>query len=124
MIASNADIIARFDLRAALANNNATGSNQLSIVALHTEHLGLAIPPIAGATHTFFMCHSLFLCLAFSILGILDLGCTAAARCLLLYFSLRFSASLGLANFPCSCLELSRLWGSLYLLNFRSFLGL
>src|SRR5205085_8025794 len=68
----------------------------------------------------------LFLCLAFSILNVLDLCC--AAGCLFLYFWFRFSFCLGLSfrlsYSTRSCLEFSRLWGSLYLLNCRSFLGL
>src|SRR5947209_2281502 len=68
-----------------------------------------------------------FLCLAFSIL---DLSSTTAARCLLLYFRRSLDLCLCLSYSACSRLELSRLWGRLYLVNycwgflrFRSFAG-
>src|SRR5437868_6884691 len=96
VVTAHADMIAGLDLGAALANNNATCCNQLSIKAFYTEHLGVAVPAIAGTTHTFFMCHDLFflrttfrafLCTtfrAFSIFGILNPWCaTTAARSLL-----------------------------------------
>src|SRR5258708_30232797 len=63
VVAPNADIDARLDLRAALAHDNAAGGDELAVKALDAEHLGLAIPTIAGATHTFLMCHELLLCL-------------------------------------------------------------
>src|SRR6266478_8817302 len=71
VVTTYTDVVSRFDLCAALADDDAAGGNQLPIVAFYTEHLGIAVPAIAGATHTFFMCHSLFLCLAFSLLSLL-----------------------------------------------------
>src|SRR5258708_826523 len=59
MIAPDANVHARLDLRAALAHNNAARRDELAIKALDTEHLRFAIPTIAGATHSFFMCHGL-----------------------------------------------------------------
>src|SRR6266851_5261025 len=64
VVTTYTDVVSRFDLGAALADDDAASGNQLPIVAFYTEHLGIAVPAIAGATHTFFMCHSLFLCLA------------------------------------------------------------
>src|SRR5213082_965631 len=83
VVAANANVIAGFDLCAALANNDATGGNHLSIIAFHSKHFGVTVPTIAGTTHTFFMCHGLlFLCL--SILDIFNLACATTACRLLL----------------------------------------
>src|SRR6266568_2934302 len=97
MVTTNANVISRLDLRSTLADNDAASSNKLTIITFHTQHFGLAIPTIAGATHTFFMRHGLFLCLAFRFLGFL---CAAPARWLF-FFYLRFSS---LTHFACSCL--------------------
>src|SRR6185312_9980048 len=97
MVTPHANVISGLDLCTALAHNDAASRYQLPIVAFHTQHLGVAIPAIAGATHTFFMCHDLFfLCLAFSIF---NLPCAAAARCPCLCF--------WFIHLACSCLCLS-----------------
>src|SRR5579872_4551144 len=67
VIAPDTNMITGLNFCAALAHNDTAGSNQLSIVAFDAEHFRVAIPTIAGATHTFFMCHDLFLCLVFSL---------------------------------------------------------
>src|SRR5260370_35792341 len=71
VVTTYTDVVSRFDLCAALADDDAAGGNQLPIVAFYAQHLGIAVPAIAGATHTFFMCHRLFLCLPFSLLSLL-----------------------------------------------------
>src|SRR5258706_8348576 len=71
MVASYADIVSRFNLCATLAHDNAAGRYQLPIVAFHTKHLGVAIPAIAGATHSFFMLHDLYF-----LLGLIHLACS------------------------------------------------
>src|SRR5258708_36207172 len=97
MIASHANIVSGLNLCTTLAYNNAASRYQLPIVAFHTQHLGVTIPAVAGATHTFFMCHDLFfLCL---VISILNACCAAAARCPLLCF--------GLIHLACGCLSLS-----------------
>src|SRR5207237_70841 len=104
MVASHTDIISRLNLCATLTHNNAASRYQLPIVAFHTKHLGIAVPAIAGATHTFFMCHNLFLCLAFSLLSSPR---TAPSRCPFLfrfYFGL-----LGFGRFTSSFLCLATL---------------
>src|SRR5690349_202911 len=60
VIAAHADLLAWLDLRATLAHNDATCRHQLTIVALHAQHLRLAISTITRATYTFFMCHGSF----------------------------------------------------------------
>src|SRR6266700_1096118 len=106
VVAANANVIAGFDLCAALANNDATGGNYLSIIAFHSKHFGVTVPTIAGTTHTFFMCHGLlFLCLAFTILDIFDPACATTA-CRLLLTSLQASlhpCSWELRQWPGSC---------------------
>src|SRR5579875_1184528 len=47
MVSSQANVIARLDLRAALAHNNAASSYQFPIIMLHAEHLRIAIAPVA-----------------------------------------------------------------------------
>src|ERR1700730_6034524 len=79
-------MIARLNFCATLADNNAACSYELPIKALDAEHFRVAIPTIAGTTHTFFMCHVL-LFLTFSIFNafsIFNFYCTAAACGLLL----------------------------------------
>src|SRR6266700_5768051 len=97
MVTTNANVISRLDLRSTLADNDAASSNKLTIITFHTQHFGLAIPTIAGATHTFLMCHGLFPCLAFRLLGFLR----AAPTRLLFLFYLRLRS---LGYFACSCI--------------------
>src|SRR5690348_7357905 len=60
VIATHTNLLARLNLRTALAHNDAPCRNQLTIVALHAQHFRLAISTIARATYTFFMCHDFF----------------------------------------------------------------
>src|SRR5260370_19037548 len=116
VVTSYTDVGSRFDLCAALADDDAAGGTQLPIVAFYTSHLGIAVPAIAGATHTFFMCHSLFLCLAFSLLSLLR----AAPAGFPLLFPLYFFRLLSFGFFSSSCLCLRTLRPSL---NFHLFHG-
>src|SRR5215469_15231529 len=94
MVTAHTNMITRVDLCTALAHNNTARGNILTIVALHTKHIRVAIPAIAGVAHTLFMCHDfLFLCLtlaalttfaALACLGILGFCCGAPACSLLL----------------------------------------
>ncbi len=80
VIAANTDKFAGANPGAALAHNNTACGYQLPIIAFDAEHFGLAVSPVAGTAHSFFMCHDLFLCLAFSIF---NAACAAAAAPLL-----------------------------------------
>src|SRR6266700_1116879 len=96
MVATQSHLFAGTDFSAALTHDNAASGHQLTIVTLDAKHLGLAISTIARTTHTFFMCHELFLRAAFSIFSfrgaasarlfaILSLGCSSLllrCRCL------------------------------------------
>src|SRR5258708_24606142 len=82
VVTTYTDVVSRFDLCAALADDDAAGGNQLPIVAFYSEPLGISVPAIPGATHSFFMCHILFLCLSFSLLNLLR---SAPAGLLLLF---------------------------------------
>lgn len=57
MILAHADIIAGMDLRAALADNDTTGRDQLAAVALYPQSFGIRITTISGTATCFFMCH-------------------------------------------------------------------
>src|SRR6266446_2413424 len=57
MITPHTNVVARIDLCATLAHDNAACRHVLSIIAFHAKQLGVAVPAIARATHTFFMCH-------------------------------------------------------------------
>src|SRR5258708_9009636 len=105
VVTTYTDVVSWFDLCAALADDDAASGNQLPIVAFYAQHLGIAVPAIAGATHTFFMCHSLFLCLAFSLLSLLR----AAPAGVSLLFPLDFFQLPNFRFFFHSCLFLGTL---------------
>src|SRR5215469_220912 len=120
VVATYTDVVSRFDLCAALADDDAAGGNQLPIVAFYTQHFGLAVPAIAGATHTFFMCHSLFLCLAFSLLNLLRAAPAGSPLLFRLhFFRLR---SFGYFSSRCLCLDRLRQRWNFYLFHGRKFL--
>src|SRR5579864_8607910 len=104
MVTPDTDMVARVDLGAALAHDNAARRNVLPIIAFHAEHFGVAIPTVAGTAYSFFMCHNLFLRTTLAIL-ILDPCSAAATRSLLLWlflgcccFVLSFSRSFGFSS--------------------------
>src|SRR5437660_3315854 len=57
MISTHAHMLTGLDFGAALANDDAPSSHQLSIVTLDAQHFGVAISTIARAPHAFFMRH-------------------------------------------------------------------
>src|SRR5258708_14555243 len=120
VVTTYTDVVSWFDLCAALADDDAAGGNQLLIVAFYAEHLGIAVPAIAGATHSFFMCHSLFLCLAFSLLNLLRAAPAGFPLLFPLYFfRLR---SFGYFSSSCLCLGTLRQSWNFYLFHGRKFL--
>ena len=58
-IASGANICARDEFRAALADQNAPGRDVLAAKFFHSKPFADAVPPIANASLSFFMCHRL-----------------------------------------------------------------
>jgi hypothetical protein len=56
-IASGADVLAGDEFRAALTHQNAPGRDLLAPEFFHAEPFADAIPPIANASLSFFMCH-------------------------------------------------------------------
>jgi hypothetical protein len=58
-IASGADVLAGDEFRAALTHQNAPGRDLLAPEFFHAEPFADAIPPIANASLSFFMCHKL-----------------------------------------------------------------
>src|SRR5258706_15560017 len=56
-IAARADIRARHELAAALADDDAAGSDDFAAIRLHAETLADAVASVPYAALTFFMCH-------------------------------------------------------------------
>jgi hypothetical protein len=54
---ADADIDAGFELRAALADENRSATDQLAAEPLHTQSLRVAIPAVSRAADAFFMSH-------------------------------------------------------------------
>ena len=61
MVTTHADIVTRMELRATLANDDATGGDRGVTKNLYTKTLSLGITTVAGRTATLFMCHFLTL---------------------------------------------------------------
>jgi hypothetical protein len=57
VVTAYADIASRMHLRAALAYENASGSDPLSAEALDAEALRITIAPVARTSTTFFVSH-------------------------------------------------------------------
>ncbi len=60
VVLAQTDIDAGMELGATLANNDATGVDQLTTEDLHTEHFGLGIAPVSRRAAAFFLCHDSF----------------------------------------------------------------
>src|SRR6266850_6436232 len=60
-IAACADILAGFELGAALTDNNAASSNKFTAIALHAQALADAVTSVADAALTFLVCHKTLL---------------------------------------------------------------
>src|SRR5687767_13975709 len=58
VVSAHPYVLARSDLRAAMADNDRAGPHHLAVAALHAEPLPVAVAAIARATDTFFMSHS------------------------------------------------------------------
>lgn len=58
MMKLNAHVQAGMDMGAALANQNVTGQNKLTIGALDAQTFRFGITAVLGRTYTFFMCHN------------------------------------------------------------------
>src|SRR5690606_14379729 len=56
-VATHADVVAREVLRPALADEDGAGADDVTVVALDTQPLGLAVAPVSGAAHTLFVRH-------------------------------------------------------------------
>jgi hypothetical protein len=56
-IAARADILARFELRAALPDDDAAGGDGFSAKFLHAEPFADAVAAVADAALTFLVCH-------------------------------------------------------------------
>jgi hypothetical protein len=59
IIASQTDIDAGLEFGAALADQNASGSDSLAAKCLHAKTLCLTVPSVFGASTTFFMSHDM-----------------------------------------------------------------
>src|SRR5689334_9641605 len=60
-IPSRADILAGDKLRAALADQDAAGGDELTAKSFNSKPLADAVAPIADTALTFFVCHKFFL---------------------------------------------------------------
>src|SRR3990172_9301541 len=58
-VAADADVRSRLHLRAALADEHATGRDLRAGVRLHAQPLTLAVPPVAGRSHALLVRHGL-----------------------------------------------------------------
>src|SRR4051812_24524291 len=56
-VTTQADVAARMKLRAALTDENLAGTDFLTAIALHAQHLRIAVAAVLGTTTCFFMCH-------------------------------------------------------------------
>src|SRR5690606_5405115 len=65
VVAAHTDVVAGVHASATLAHDDRAGRNQLAVVALHAEALGVAIAAVLGAGTSFLVCHFLFLRLLF-----------------------------------------------------------
>ncbi len=59
VIAAKANVLARQKFRAALANNDVAGHDQLAAESFYTETLANAVATILNAALSFFVCHNL-----------------------------------------------------------------
>src|SRR5215203_1766153 len=57
VVAADADVVARMELGATLANDDAARANGVAVVELDSQSLRLAVAAVAGATDSLFMCH-------------------------------------------------------------------
>src|SRR5437763_16611708 len=84
MIAPDANMLTRANLCATLTHYNAASGYQLTVKALDTKHFWFAVTTVARATHTFFMCHDLFLRIRLTQ-GTICTLCLRLRRCSLLW---------------------------------------
>ena len=57
VVATEADVTTRVEARAALAQDDGAGQDDLTVVSLHAEALPTAIAIVVGAARTFLVCH-------------------------------------------------------------------
>src|SRR5699024_9399985 len=57
VVAATADVQARVEVRAALADDDLTGADDLAAEALDTEALGVRVATVARGTRAFLVCH-------------------------------------------------------------------
>ena len=57
VVRADADVIARANRGAALANNDVPGQHVLAAKTLHAEALGMGIAAVLGTAACLFMCH-------------------------------------------------------------------
>ena len=67
IISTDLDVQARFDLGAALADEDVSGENGLTSKFFYTQPLCIAVATVSAGTTTFFMCHFLYSTLIDSI---------------------------------------------------------
>ena len=56
-----AHVVAGVDLGSALSDKDVAGQDKLSVGSFGSEALGLAVAAVLGGTHTFLVCHQVFL---------------------------------------------------------------
>ena len=59
IVRTSSYVIAGMNFCSALSYQNITGKNKLTVGALNTKSLGLAVTAVLGGTHTFFMSEKL-----------------------------------------------------------------
>ena len=55
IVGADAHVLARVNVRAALAHQDVAGQNKLTVSTLGAQALGLGITAVLGGAHTFFM---------------------------------------------------------------------
>jgi hypothetical protein len=58
VVAADSYVLSRLDLGASLANNDRAAQYLLAAEGLHAQSLGLAVPPVSGASNSLFVCHT------------------------------------------------------------------
>ena len=81
IVLADADVVARMDMRASLANENVAGEHELPVCALGAEALGLGITAVLGGAAAFLMREELETPKLRYDQDIRPADCTASASC-------------------------------------------